>query len=109
MLSDWKDAVINPIPIRRDISHCVTTAWRGINLLDVMGKSFAKLIQRRLQELRGGERCIQIPIHIFFSREEVLMFSARQLVEKYKEHNTEIFMLFIDLRKAYDSVPCQAN
>ena len=33
------------------------------------------------------------------------IYCARQLVEKAREHNTQIFMLFIDLRKAYDSIP----
>ena len=30
------------------------------------------------------------------------------MIEKAVEHNTKIFMLFIDLQKAYDSVPRQA-
>ncbi len=36
-----------------------------------------------------------------------MVFCARQMVEKAVEHNTKIFMLLIDLRKAYDSVPRQ--
>ena len=31
-----------------------------------------------------------------------------QMIEKAVEHNTKLFMLFIDLRKAYDSIPHQA-
>ena len=34
-----------------------------------------------------------------------MIYCARQLVEKAREHNMPIFMLFIDLRKAYDSIP----
>ena len=34
-----------------------------------------------------------------------LIFSARQLLEKTIEHQSKLFMLFVDLRKAYDSVP----
>ena len=37
-----------------------------------------------------------------------MIFCARQLIEKAIEHNTKIFMLFIDLQKTYDSVPSQA-
>ena len=37
-----------------------------------------------------------------------MIFCARQLVEKAREHNTKVFMLFVDLRKAYDSIPRQA-
>ena len=34
-----------------------------------------------------------------------LIFSTRQLLEKTIEHQSKLFMLFVDLRKAYDSVP----
>ena len=34
-----------------------------------------------------------------------MIFCVRQLVEKAIEHNTKLFLLFVDLRKAYDSVP----
>ena len=30
---------------------------------------------------------------------------ARQMVEKCREHDDALFVLFVDLRKAYDSVP----
>ena len=45
--SEWKDALIVPIPKKGDLSLCDN--WRGISLLDVGGKLFAKTIQRRLQ------------------------------------------------------------
>ena len=37
-----------------------------------------------------------------------MIFCARQIMEKTREHNTKVFTLFVDLTKAYDSVPCQA-
>ena len=37
-----------------------------------------------------------------------MMFCARQIMEKARGQHTKIFMLFVDLRKAYDSVPRQA-
>jgi hypothetical protein len=37
-----------------------------------------------------------------------MIFVARQLVEKAVEHNQSLYSLFIDLRKAYDSIPRQA-
>ena len=33
-----------------------------------------------------------------------MIFVARQLVEKGREHNSLLFTLFIDLKRAYDSV-----
>ena len=73
-----------------------------------MGKLFAKVIQRRLQVVveevlpdlqcgfHRGRGCVD------------MIFCARQLVEKAREHNTQIFILFGDLRKVYDCVPRQA-
>ena len=37
-----------------------------------------------------------------------MIFVARQLIEKTLEHNDSLFILFVDLRKAYDSVPRSA-
>ena len=34
-----------------------------------------------------------------------IIFVAKQLVEKYREHDDTLFVLFVDLRKAFDSVP----
>ena len=42
---------------------------------------------------RSGRGCID------------LIFGARQLLEKTVEHQSKLFLLFIDLKKAYDSVP----
>ena len=74
----------------------------------VVGKLFAKVIQKRLQGVvedvvsdsqcgfRKGRGCTD------------MIFCARQLVEKTREHNSKVFMLFVDLKKAYDSIPRQA-
>ena len=98
---EWRDALIIPVPKKGDLTLCDN--WWGISLLDVMRKLFAKIIQRRLQKVevlsdsqcgfRSGRGCVD------------MIFCARQIVEKAREHNTKIYMLFVDLRKAYDSVP----
>ena len=104
--SEWRDAVLVPIPKKGDLTLCDN--WRGISLLDVVGKLFAKIVQSRLQMVvedlvpdsqcgfRKGKGCID------------MIFCARQLVEKAREHNTSVYMLFVDLWKAYDSIPRQA-
>ena len=103
---EWKDALVVPIPKKGDLSLCDN--WRGISLLDVGGKLFAKVVQQRLQSVaekvlpetqcgfRSGRGCTD------------MIFCARQLMEKAIEHNTKLFLLFIDLKKAYDSVPREA-
>lgn len=103
---DWVDAVLIPIPKKGDLKNCDN--WRGIALLDVIGKVIARLLQERLQELaeevlpesqcgfRKGRSCAD------------MIFVVRQLVEKSLEHKTKSFFTFIDLKKAYDSVPRRA-
>ena len=77
-------------------------------MLDVGGKLFTKIVQQRLQTVakrvlpdtecgfRSGRGCVE------------MIVCARQLMEKATEHNTKQFMLFIDHRKAYDSIPREA-
>ena len=106
VVSDWKDALIVPIPKKGDLQQCDN--WRGISLLDVAGKVFARVIQERLSLIaerllpdsqcgfRKGRGCVD------------MVFVARQLLEKAREHNDYLYTLFVDLRKAYDSVPRSA-
>ena len=94
-----------------DLTQCDN--WRGISLFDVMGKVFTKVIQVRLQSvaeevlpdsqcsLGAGRGCAD------------MVFCASQLVQKAREHNTTLYLLFIDLLfvdlgKVYESVPREA-
>ncbi len=100
---EWVDAKIIPIPKKGDLSICDN--WRGIALLDVVGKTVGRLLQNKLQQVaeeelpesqcgfRRGRSCTD------------MTFVVRQFVEKCIEHRTKGFLIFIDLRKAYDSVP----
>ena len=78
--------------------------WRGISLLDVMRRYSPRLSRKNCRlwlrrsyqthcEFRSSRGCID------------MIYCARQLVEKAREHSTQIFMLFIDLRKTYDCIP----
>ena len=100
---EWKDALITPIPKKGDLSSCDN--WRGISLLDVAGKVFAKTLQKRLQNV--AENVLPDTQCGFRSRRGCIdmIYCIRQLIEKAREHNTQNFILFIDLRKAYDSIP----
>ena len=37
-----------------------------------------------------------------------MIFTVRQLVENFWEHKANTFLVFVDLKKAYDSVPHEA-
>ena len=42
VVTDWKDAEIVPIPKKGDLRYC--SNWRGISLLDVVGKLFGHIL-----------------------------------------------------------------
>ncbi len=103
---DWKDAEVIPIPKKGDLQKYDN--WWGISLLDVVGKVLARIIQERLQviaerilpesqcDCRKGRGCCD------------MIFVARQLLEKSREHHESLFTLFVELRKAYVSMPTEA-
>ena len=78
--------------------------YKRIALLSFPGKVFCRVIQARLAErdehllregqcgFRKGRGCVD---HIL---------SLRVLAEKAREFNISLYMAFVDLRKAYDSV-----
>ena len=90
-MQDWKNAEVVPIPKKGGLLHCDN--WRGISLLDVVGKVFARVIQERLQVIaehilqdsqcgfRKGRGCCD------------MFFVARQLLEKAREHQDSLFTL----------------
>ena len=99
---DWVDALIIPIPKKGNLESCDN--WRGIALLEVVGKLLARLIQNRLRMLaedilpesqcgfRQNRGCTD------------MIFSVHQSVEKLSEHREKGFFISIDLHNAYDSV-----
>ena len=78
--------------------------FRGIALLSVPGKVFCRVIQCRLKEkanqmlrenqcgFRKGRGCAD------------QLFSLRMLMERAREFHKPLFLCFVDLKKAYDSV-----
>ena len=78
--------------------------YRGISLLSIAGKVFAKILNDRVRCLtenrlleeeagfRSGRGCID------------QIFIIRQLMEKYLEKDKKMYAAFIDMEKAYDKV-----
>ena len=103
---EWVDSILIPIPKKGNLRSCDN--WRGISLLEVMGKVVARIIQGKLQKLaerelpesqcdfRKGRGC------------KDMVFTIRQLTEKTIEHQAKQFFIFVDLKKAYDSVSREA-
>ena len=100
---DWMKAVIVPL-YKGKGSKEECKNYRGISLLSVPGKVYARVVVDRLQKVtddaigeeqggfRKGRGCVD------------QIASMRLLVEKYLAKNRKLYAAFMDLEKAYDKV-----
>ena len=79
---------------------------RGISLLSIAGKILARVLLNRLNE--HLERSGLLPESQCGFRKNRgttdMIFTARQLQEKCQEQNVDLYMTFVDLTKAFDTV-----
>ena len=89
-----------------DRSDC--NNYRGISLLSVVGKLFARVALTRLQILAERtlpeSRCGRVASEREDPHDIDMIFSVRQLQEKCREQRRPLFIAFIDLTKASDLV-----
>ena len=78
--------------------------YRGISLLSIVGKTFARVVLNRLQLL--AERVYPEAQCGFRAERSTIdmIFSPRQLQEKCREQRRPLYIAFIDLTKAFDLV-----
>jgi len=99
---EWKESIIVPIHKKRDKRDC--NNYSGISLLPATYKILSNILLSRLtpyaKEIIGDHQC-------GFRRNRSTIdhiFCFRQILEKKWEYNEEVNQLFIDFKKAYDSV-----
>jgi len=102
MPQEWEAGMVINIHKKGTKSKCEN--YRGITLLPTAYKLFTNIIKNRLNEhveeemveeqcgFREGGSCTDA------------IFTVQQIIEKRKEHNLPLFLLFIDYEKAYDNV-----
>nr|VZI39374.1 unnamed protein product [Spirometra erinaceieuropaei] len=101
---DFKDATTVHL-YKRKGNRQVCDNHRGISLLNIAGKIFARILLNRLnihleQGLLPESQC-------GFRRHRGttdMIFAARQLQEKCQEMRTHLYSTFVDLTKAFDTV-----
>ena len=100
---DMRDAnIITLYKNKGDRSDC--NNYRGISLLSIVGKAYARVVLKKLQAL--AERIYPEAQCGFRSRRSTIdmIFSVRQLQEKCREQQLPLYLAFIDLTKAFDLV-----
>lgn len=100
----WGKIVILPIyKGKGDTGECGN--YRGIALLDHIAKVYERILEKRLREaieMQLGEE--QYGYRRGRSTSDML-FALRIVLEKSWEFNKTAYIAFLDLRKAFDSVP----
>ena len=101
--TDWQTGVIIPTFKKGDRKQC--TNYRGISLLSLPGKVYAKYLERKCREiveskLKNGQ-CGFCPGRSTTGQ----IFALKQIFEKSWEYGKDLFACFVDLEKAYDRVP----
>ena len=107
---EFKDATIIHL-FKRKWNPQVCDNHRGISLLSIAGKILARVLLNRLNnhlersgllpESQSGFRKNRGTIDMIFT---YMIFTARQLQEKCQEQNMDLYMTFVDLPKAFDTV-----
>ncbi|KAI5739350.1 hypothetical protein M8J77_018157 [Diaphorina citri] len=102
MPDDWRESTILPIyKDKGDIQDCGN--YRGIKLMSHTLKLYERIVDKRLRK----ETSISDNQLDFMPGRSTMdaVFAIRQLLEKYLEKEKELYLVFIDLEKAYDRVP----
>lgn len=101
--SEWNTSYITTIHKKGDKSRCDN--YRGISVSNTLSRTYGRILKKRIEEeysqmeaeeqagFRAGRSTID---HLF---------TVTQFIEKKLSFNQEVHLLFVDLKKAYDSVP----
>jgi hypothetical protein len=101
--AEWLIARLKLLPKKGDLTLCKN--WRGISLLDVASKVMSSILVKRMQGVL--QECGLESQSGFTPDRGTIdgLFSVFVALQKRKEHNLDSWILFVDLVKAFDSVP----
>ena len=102
MPEEWKGSIIEPIHKKGDKTDC--NNYRGISLLPTTYKILSNILLSRLISYTGE---VIVDHQCGFRRNMSTtdhILCIRKILEKKWEYNEAVHQLFIDFKKAYDSV-----
>ena len=104
--SQWKPDILTPLHKSNEKND--PNNYRGISVASCFGKLFLKLMQKRLESLCTKKSFIHESQGSgkAGSRTSDHLIIVKFLIDKYvKKMGKQLFACFVDLRKAYDTVP----
>ena len=101
----FKDATVIHL-FKRKGNPQVCDIHRGISILSIAGKILARVLLNRLNEhLEQSELLPESQCGFRKNRGTIgMIFTTRQLQEKCQKQNEDLYMTFVDLTKAFDTV-----
>ena len=99
---DWQKAVI--VAVHKKGSKKLCKNYRGISLLSIPGKVFAKILDARMRQVTEGQVMEEQAGYRVGRGCRDQIFVMRQLAEKTIEKDGKMYAAFIDQEKAYDKV-----
>ena len=101
---DWIDAIL--ISLFKGKGHkSVCGDYRGITLLEAVGKIFSRILLNRLMDSVCPAAVSESQCGFRSGRGTTdMIFSARQLQEKCIEQQVPLYQVFVDLTKAFDTI-----
>jgi len=100
--NDWKIGILIPLFKKGDISNC--SNYRGIVLLSVVLKVHERIMKERVREILDKQ--LEESRNIFRTGRccQDYIFTLKQISEKICVHYQNIYVGFVDIMKAFDSV-----
>ena len=102
-IDEWAVARCKLLPKKGDLGLCKN--WRGICLLDIASKVLDCVLVQRMQQVMEEEGMESQTGFRWFRGTIDGAFTVINALRKRQEHNLESYVAFIDLIKAFDSVP----
>ena len=102
VVKDWRKADI--VPLHKKGSKTLCSNYRGISLLSIPSKVYARILDSRVRRKTEGE---VMEVQGGFRQGRGCgdqIFTIRQLSEKVLEKNKQMVIACIDLERAYDKV-----
>ena len=104
----WAIGLLSILPKKGDLS--LHGNYRGITMLEVAHKIVAQILLARLKVIKESKKHLEHENQCGFRNGRGCSdgsFTIKALLNKRREHNLEMWVLFLDLVKAFDMVPIE--
>ncbi|KAI5715485.1 hypothetical protein M8J77_016861 [Diaphorina citri] len=99
---EWKQGIIIPLFKKGDRKKCAN--YRGITLTSQVAKLYERIIEQKIRPII--EEKLSEEQHGFRPGRSTndLIFTIRQLMEKHYEYDKNLWIAFLDIKKAFDAI-----